>query len=85
MSLDESYSVADVADAFGMSEHQIATLIRAGKVGWYRGKRGQKRMLPEHIAELRAAIDMRVPEDPHLADLAAIGATSRSRAHRRTA
>lgn len=82
MTLDQSYSLADVAAAYGVSEGQIQRLIRAGRVGFIRGARGSKRLLPDHVAQLREAVEVK-PHSGIPAHLDGLGLSARSIARRR--
>jgi hypothetical protein len=73
--LPDTYSAAEVCESFGLTAEALNKLIADGKVGYYIGRR-QKRFFPEHIAQLRAAVEIapKVQDDV----LTRIGVTRRS-------
>lgn len=53
----ESFSRQQVLDDFGISEHQLRELIKAGRVSpGYRGRRNEQRFLIEHYEQIRRAL-----------------------------
>lgn len=78
--LPQTYSADEVCDAFALTRDALDKLIRDGKVGYYVGKRA-KRFLPEHIQQLRAAIE--VKPQPEVDALSLIGVTRRGVSRRR--
>lgn len=80
MTLPQTFSEQDVIDAFGLSPAALDRLVREGRVGYYTAKR-KRRFLPEHIAQIVAAIEVKpAPVDDVFSR---IGVTGRSATRRR--
>lgn len=73
--LPDTYSAAEVCTAFGLTTEALNKLIADGKVGYYIGRR-QKRFFPEHIAQLRAAVEIAPKAQDDV--LSRIGVTQRA-------
>lgn len=81
MTLPQTYSEQDVQEAFGLSPAALDKLVRDGKVGYYIAKR-KRRFLPEHVAQIVEAVEVK-PAPPDT--LARIGVTGRAARRRRSA
>lgn len=79
--LPQTFSETEVLDAFGISPEALDKLVKSGRVGYYIAKR-QRRYLPEHIAQIVAAVEVKPSEMDNA--LARIGVTGRA-ARRRSA
>lgn len=78
--LPQTYSETDVLDAFGLSPEALDKLVKAGRVGYYIAKR-QRRYLPEHVAQIVAAIEVKPAEmDNALMRIGVTGRAARRRA-----
>lgn len=80
--LPQTWSAGEICEAFDLSPAALDRLISDGKVGYYIGKRA-KRFLPENVAQIRAAVEIKPKQD--VDDLSAIGVTRRGVARRRSA
>lgn len=80
MNLPESYTALEVKAALGVSDRQLKRLITDGKIGYLQSGR-EKRFLPEHIEEIRAAIEVKARTGAQ--DLTSFGTTSAAASRRR--
>lgn len=76
-------NAAEVCESLWISDDQLRQLIKDGKVGYYRGKRGARMFTAENVAEIQEALAVR--PKAHVTDLTVPGQTARSAARRRTA
>lgn len=72
-----SISMTEVCEIFGCSQGQIVELIKAGRVGYMKGKHGGRRFFPDHLDQIKACLEVKPPE-PDVYDI--IGVTPRSAA-----
>lgn len=80
--IEQSLSEAEVCVAMGVSRRQIAALIRDGRIGYSRGQRNTRRFFAEHVAQIRAALE--VKPAAQVTDLTTIpGTTARGASRRR--
>ena len=56
--LPESWSIEDITKAWDITRDQINALIRDGKVGYYLGKNRQRRFFADHLAQIRAGLEV---------------------------
>jgi len=82
--LPQSWSRAEICEAFQISPKQIDRLIAAGTIGYYRAGRS-KRFLAEHVAQLRAAIEVQPREKRQLQGFPGQSAASIARRRSRAA
>lgn len=82
MTLEQGYTIPEVAKTYRMSVGQINKYIREGRVGFLRGERGTKVLLPEHVAQVKAAAEVK-PHADIPAHLDGLGLSARSIARRR--
>jgi hypothetical protein len=61
--IEQSYSVEDVCLAWGLSPDRVRLLMRTGAIGYIKAGRG-RRLLAEHVAQLRKLIEVSPVEQP---------------------
>lgn len=60
--IEQSYGVEDVARAWGLSPDRIKLWMARGEIGYIRAGRS-RRLLAEHVAQIKALIEVR-PAEP---------------------
>jgi hypothetical protein len=78
--LEPGVTADQIRDAWGVSRSELDRLVAHGKVGFIRAGRS-RRFLPEHLAQLRALVE--VTPKP-VSNLAQFGTTEAGIARRRT-
>lgn len=59
-----SISIDEAAALLGCSEHQIRQLIRERRVGFTKGKRSSFRFFPEHLEQIKDALEVKPIRTP---------------------
>lgn len=59
-----SVSLDEASEILGCSTGQIRSLIRERKIGWSKGKRNSFRFFPEHLQQIKEALEVK----PRVAD-----------------
>lgn len=83
IAIPQTWSIDEVSKALGITRDQINALIRDGKVGYYLGKKRSRRFFVDHIAQIRAALEVPASFTPQADVFSRIGVTRQSASRQR--
>lgn len=82
LALPQSWSMAEVMDAFHVSDKKLYQLMRDGVVGYIVGKNKSRHFMADHIGQIREALEVKAAA-PISPDAYALIGVTRSAARRR--